>query len=94
MVTPPALRYVPAPHEGSELWPLNAWRDLGITLEVINTVKRYVVFSNGVVMPIIALWDEYGFPVEEWEDCWRYDFGDPRFGYGRADAHSDPVRMH
>ena len=94
MVKPPAERDgVCVPYESSELYPLNAWRDLGITLELINSVERYVVFSNGYVLPIVAMWDEYGFPADEWEDCFQYDFGNESIGYGRANAHVDPVHM-
>ena len=80
-------------NEGSELYPINAWRDLGITLEVINPVQGYVVFSNGVVLPIVAMWDDYGFPAEEWDDCRCYDFGNPCIGYGRANAQRDRVDL-
>ena len=82
------------PYEDSELWPINAWRDAGVTLEVIDPKRKRVVFSNGVALPILEMRDAEGFVVEEWEDCVRYDFGHPRFGYGSANAAHDTDYQH
>jgi len=82
------------PYEDSERWPVNAWRDAGVTLEVIDPKLMLVVFSNGIALPIIALYDADGFRVEEWEDAWTYDFGNACFGYGAAKAaHNDPAYL-
>ena len=78
-------------NEDSELWPINAMRDRGVTLETINWKEGWVAFSNGIKLPIVALYDADGFRVEEWEDARTYDFGDPRFGYGTAKCASDHV---
>lgn len=74
------------PNEDSERWPVNAWRDAGVTLEVIDTKHMWAIFSNGIALPIIALYDADGFRVEDWEDARTYDFGNASFGYGRANA--------
>jgi len=82
------------PNEDSEMWPINAMRDKGVALEVINWEKRYVVFANGISLPIVALYDGDGLRVEEWDDAVRYDFGNSTFGYGTANCYHDPVNQH
>lgn len=72
------------PSEASELWPITAMRDRGIALEVVDTRLMTVTFANGVVLPIIALFDAEGWPVDDWEDAVKYDFGNPYVGYGSA----------
>jgi len=74
------------PNEDSELWPVNAWRDAGVGMEVIDTTGMRVVFSNGICLPIVALYDAEGFRVEEYADAATFDFGDATFGYARANA--------
>lgn len=74
------------PNEDSELWPVNAWRDLGIGLEVIDAQNLRVVFANGICLPIVAMYDAEGFRVEEYADARTFDFGDATFGYARANA--------
>lgn len=81
------------PHEDSELWPVNAWRDRGVTLEVIDAQNMRVTFSNGITLPIVALYDAEGSRVEEWEDATTYDFGSPSFGYGAANASHDGTHL-
>lgn len=81
------------PYEDSELWPVNAWRDAGVTLEVIDARLMLAVFSNGIALPIVALYDGDGRRVEEWEDARTYDFGNASFGYGRANAAHGAARI-
>jgi hypothetical protein len=81
------------PFEDSERWPINAWRDAGVTLEVIDAKNMWCVFSNGIALPIIALYDADGFRVDEWEDARTYDFGDACFGYGTANAAKDAASI-
>jgi len=82
------------PYEGSELWPINAMRDAGVTLEVVDADKGYVVFSNGIALPIVALFDDTGHRVEEWIDARTYDFGNSTFGYGTANAPHGGNELH
>lgn len=74
------------PYEDSELWPLNAMRDRGVALEVIDAQNMRVIFANGVWLPIIALYDAEGYRVEEWSDAVTYDFGNSCMGYGSANV--------
>jgi len=74
------------PYEGSELWPMNAWRDLGIGLEVIDAQHMRVTLANGITLPIVALYDADGFRVEEYAEARTFDFGHPSLGYARANA--------
>jgi hypothetical protein len=82
------------PNEDSEMWPINAMRDAGVTLEVIDHQNMRVIFSNGVWLPIVAMFDADGFRVEEWDDCVTYDFGNSCVGYGAAKAAHDGVHLH
>ena len=79
------------PDEGRELWPLNAMRDRGVTLEAIMRDQNVVAFSNGIVLPVLALYDRDGFRVDEWEDACTYEFGNSHIGYGRASCAGDAV---
>jgi len=73
-------------NEDSELWPINAMRDAGVDLEVIDTQRMMVVFANGIALPIIALYDASGLRVEDWEEARTFDFGNACIGYGTANA--------
>lgn len=63
-------------------WQIVAMRERHVRVAAICMSKRYVVFDNGVKMPIVGWLDDDHEPVDDLEDAVYYEFGTPVFGYG------------
>jgi hypothetical protein len=73
-------------------WQVIAMKERHVGVAVICMTRRYVVFDNGVVMPITAWLDDDRNKTDDMEQAAFYEFGTPEFGYGigSLDAYDMP----
>lgn len=65
-------------------WQLNAMKERHIGIAAVCASKNYVVFDNGVKLPITRWFDEHHQPTDDPEQYTYYDFGNEEVGYGTA----------
>jgi hypothetical protein len=66
-------------------WRIQAMKERHICIAVVCASKGYVVFDNGVKLPIIGWLDDDHKPTEDPEQYSYYEFGTEEFGYGTGD---------
>jgi hypothetical protein len=73
-------------------WRVHAMKERHIGVAVVCAAKSYVVFDNGVVLPITHWLDERHRPTSDPTRYSYYEFGTEEFGYGigNYDAYSMP----
>jgi hypothetical protein len=73
-------------------WRVVAMKERHVHIAVICMLRRYVVFDNGLKMPITGWLDDDYEPTNDMEEAAFYEFGTPEFGYGigSLDAYDMP----
>lgn len=66
-------------------WRINAMRERHIGVAAICCPKMYVVFDNGVQLPIQVFLDDDRNPTVDPEKFSYYAFGNEEFGYSIGD---------
>jgi hypothetical protein len=64
---------------------LTAMKEANVGVAVVCQSKNYVVFDNGLVLPIYGWLDEYHRPTTDLTIAQYYEFGDDEVGYGVGD---------
>lgn len=73
-------------------WQIHAMKERHIGIAVVCASKRYVVFDNGIKMPIQCFLDDDKNPTDDPEQYSYYEFGTEEFGFGTGnyDLYSMP----
>lgn len=66
-------------------WQIIAMKERKIGIAVVCATKMYVVFDNGLQMPIQGFLDDDHNPTDDPERYSYYEFGTDEFGYGVGD---------
>ena len=61
---------------------LSAWKEARVLIDEVDCDEMTVIFSNGVVLPIICFCGADGRCTEEPEEGGYAEFGDDEHGYG------------
>ena len=69
----------------SSPWQIVAMKERHVKVACLSMTCGYVVFDNGVKVPIVGYLDDDHRPVWDMEDARYYEFGTDEFGYGIGD---------
>jgi hypothetical protein len=64
---------------------IHAMKERHVGVAVVCQSKNYVVFENGLVLPIYGWLDEQHRPTDNLEIARYYEFGTDEVGYGTGD---------
>ena len=64
---------------------IHAMKEAHVLVAVVCIEKYYVVFDNGVVLPIQGFLDDDRQPTDDGSEMRYYEFGDEVHGYGTGD---------
>jgi hypothetical protein len=63
---------------------ISAMREQNVPISAVCIDEGYIVFANGLVLPITGFYDEYDDEVEDREEAVYYEAGDDEHGYVRC----------
>lgn len=63
---------------------LSAMKERGVKITYVDIDEDYVLFENGVRLPITAYLDDDWEEVDDKLEASYYDFGDEEHGYGTS----------
>jgi hypothetical protein len=68
----------------SNQYRLQAMRDAGIKIAVLNLIDKFVLFDNGIKVKIQCFYDEYHERTTDVEEVRYYEFGSKKLGFGNG----------